>query len=212
MAQYITLNENQKNEIIAALTDGGGASSNSIATALIGEQGGETSTEINYTSISNFVEDISVMVITENNNVNFDWRGGGNIGASATLTIPIPATATKIKCDVTVGGSYYPPSQNFPCSIAVYGSNVNQMVVNTSLNWLAIDSVVSNNYSAQLELDLSGINTDVYLYFLGTGWDATFTNVYYYESDGTMHSIYDILSEINNSLQDILTAIEGGGQ
>ena len=206
MAQWVSLNTNQFNQLIDIFNPS--------------TSGGEL---IDCTELINNHQS-SVPVNVTKDSIQYLWTYGVTpVGCSSVL--PTPLTGAKsIKGTVTTGDNYINRvgyAEHLLLSIGVRPVLDTTSIVFTSNvhDFLAIQSISESNVTISIELDLSGISDTVYLYILAHGWNAIFTDLEIFYDDGTSKKLLDILNSIDTDLQiidadlkDIASAIREGAQ
>lgn len=221
MAQFVTLNPNQADDLVNAIINGGSGSATEIdfeplIDALAYKS--ETPAEQPFDT-SNFVvyqESGGNVVTVSSNNVSIAWDGTSAIGMTIVFPTPIPSNIISLKCEIETGASSYSENSDlYSCGVGLrtlYTPNL--FIPYTDGSWTFKDNVKTRNTSKSVEFDLSNVQTDLYFYIIPVGWTAAINNIVLVDSEGgeTVISIGQLLHDINNSLQDIAAALNGGGQ
>lgn len=219
MAQFVTLNPNQADDIINAIINGGSGSTTEIDfSPLIDVLGYKTESPteqpFNTSNYVTYQESGGNVVTVSNNNVSIVWDGTSAIGMTIVFPIPISSDIVTLKCEIETGASSYAENNDlYSCGVGLrtlYTPNL--FIPYTDGSWIFKDNVKTRNTNKSIEFDLSNIQTDLYFYIIPVGWTADITNIVLVDSAGgeTIIPIGQLLHDINNSLQDIASAIGGG--
>lgn len=220
MAQYITLNKEQKQEIITAILNSGSGGSTQIDfSPLIDVLGYTSSTPseqpFDTSNPVTFQESGGNVVTISNNNVSIIWDGTSALGMTIVFPTPITSDIVTLKCDIETGANSYSENNDlYSCGVGLrtlYTPNL--FIPYTDGSWTFKDNVKTRNTNKSVEFDLSNIQTDLYFYIIPVGWTAEINNIVLVDSTGgeTIIPIGQLLHDINDSLQDIVNAISGGG-
>ncbi len=226
MAQYITHNSKQFNDLLSALSGTGGGSSSAIqdivsaiddTNDLLKTSGGGTSTNVDLSSMNVTIEDSNSMAYTlSSGGVTTSFLGGSAIGLTMVHPTPISADIDTITFDYELTGNYYTPENalRYP-TVGVSTQYIPNTILLADSAYLNKKIVIPySETSGHYELDISDITSPVYLYYLATGDTTSLSNVQIKSSQGgTDISISEILNGIKddlNSLNILMSSSYGG--
>ena len=153
-------------------------------------------------------QEVAMNITWSASNIVCTWDGGMNIGACMHRTVKIPADAKKIRFKITTGTSYSTTIERFKIGIGLRATDDTSWVYPDSAytsDWLMLKTYATNNSAWEDELDLSGIQTDTYLYICCHGWNMTVTQLDLVEIEskekikGLTQAEYDALPSSKNS-------------
>jgi len=196
MAQWVSLNTNQFNQLINIFNPSSGSGDLIDCTDFI---------NINQSDMT---------VTSDTRSITYDWTGGNALGCSSVLPVPITG-AKSITGLVSTGTSYTTIEQHLLLSIGVRTTLNTTDIIFTPLqvsDFLELQTINVQNATIPINLDLSSITDTVYLYIMAHGWDAVFTDLEILYDDGTRLNLLDVLNAIDADLKDIASAIREGAQ
>lgn len=215
MAQYVTHNSNQFNELLSALSGTGGGSSSAIqdivsaiddTNDLLKTSGGGTTENVDLSSMIVTIEDSNSMAYTlSSGGVTTSFLGGSAIGLTMVHPTPISSEIDTISFDYELTGNYYTPENalRYP-TVGVSTQYVPNTILLADSAYLNKKIVIPyTETSGHYEIDISDISSPVYLYYLATGDTTSLSNVQTTSSQGGTDisiSISDILNKINDSI------------
>ena len=115
------------------------------------------------------------MNISVNDSIKFTWNGGMYIGAQAQFIPRIDKSAKKIKYKATTGTSYSVTNERFKLYVGVVSKRLSY--VNPPNDYEKYNVFAENNAIFDGELDISDIDSDLYLYINAHGWNVEFTEL-----------------------------------
>ena len=118
------------------------------------------------------------MAVSVNDSIKFTWEGGSYIGAQVKLIPRIDKSAKKIKYKATTGTSYSATIEDFKISVGVISERPSYTeFTNTPQAYKKYNVYAENNAIFEGELDISDIDSDLYLIITASGWNVEFTEL-----------------------------------
>lgn len=205
MAQYITLNKNQYDNLVSIISGGTTVDFTELIDVFKSEKTVERIEPLNTTGNIIYSEGDTTAIVNDNN-VTLSWSSGTALGFTLSFATPISSDVEKITADVTVRTAYNSSSDIYYNCFGVRADYTPyQYMGYTWQGWLNKVGINQQNTTIALELDLSSITNDSYLYICGGGWNIDYNNITLHYASGATESvnIADILSSINDTLIDI---------
>ena len=124
------------------------------------------------------IQNKGTMTITINDSIKFTWNGSLYIGAQVQLIRQIDKSAKKIKYKATTGTSYSTTTERFKLYVGVVIKKPSYTeLINPPQDYVKFNVCTENNANFEGELDISDIDSDLYLVICAHGWNAEFTEL-----------------------------------
>lgn len=118
------------------------------------------------------------MTISINDSIKITWDGNLYIGAQVQLIPRIDKSAKKIKYKATTGTSYSTTTERFKLYVGVVSEKPSYAgFINPPQDFKKFNVCTENNAIFEGELDISDIDSDLYLVICAHGWNVEFTEL-----------------------------------
>lgn len=118
------------------------------------------------------------MAVSVNDSIKITWDGNMSIGADVKLIPRIDKSAKKIKYKATTGTSYSITTERWKLYVGVVSKRPSFMEYTNPLqDFVKFDVCTENNAIFEGELDISDIDSDLYLVICAHGWNVEFTEL-----------------------------------
>ena len=125
------------------------------------------------------IQNTGTMTITLNDSIKFTWNGRMYIGAEVLLIPRIDKSAKKIKYKAKTGTSYSVTIDDYKLYVGVVSeepSHTNVIEI-PQQGLIKYNVFAENNAIFEGELDISDIDSDLYLVICAHGWNVEFTEL-----------------------------------
>ena len=111
--------------------------------------------------------------------INFIYPGGSYIGASIVSKFKIPASAKKVHYEINTRNAYSTAIERFRLGIGVSRTTQSGVILNgyNKSDWVVFKDYTATNSFINANIDLENYDEELYLYILGSGWNADITTL-----------------------------------